>query len=360
MKPREMPAIAIGGRRIGVDLPPFVIAEIGINHGGDVAQALALVEAAARAGASAVKLQSIVARELVAPDCPAPAHVDAASLVDFFRQFELDEHAHHLVVDRARSLGLRVLSTPFSERAVDMLERVGVDAYKIASGDVTWEQLIARCAATGKPIVISTGMATLAEARGAVDVARAAGARDVALLHCVSAYPTPRGSENLLAIRTLAAESGVPVGLSDHADDTFALPLAVALGASIYERHLCLDDDPDAVDRAVSSTPGQLADAIAAARRAWLALGSGRKACLAAEAVNVTASRRSLCAARDLPAGTIVAAADLIALRPATGVPPSSLGAICGLQLKRSARRGEPITPAHFDTFAIPEQGRVA
>jgi sialic acid synthase SpsE len=362
MTPRDTPAMTIGGRRIATDLPPFVIAEIGINHGGDIGRALALVDAAARAGASAIKLQTIVAAELVAPGCPPPAHVDAASLVEFFRRFELDEAAHRAVVGHARTHGLRVLSTPFSERAVDMLERVGVDGYKIASGDLTWDSLIARCAATGRPLVLSTGMATLAEARMALEVARGAGARDLALLHCVSAYPVPRGSENLLAIRTLIDACGVPVGLSDHADDAFALPLAVALGASLYERHLVLDGDAagDAVDLAVSSTPADLERAIAAARRAWLALGSGRKACLAAEAVNVTASRRSLCAARDLPAGTIVAPADLVALRPATGLAPSALGAICGLQLQRSARRGEPILPAHFDTFAIPESGRVA
>ncbi len=251
----ETAAIFVAGRRVAADMPPFVIAEIGIHHGGDASQAVSLVDAAAAAGAHAIKLQTVVARE----------------------QCELDEAAHRTIAKRATSLGLCVMSTPFSLAAVDLLERAGIDAYKIASGDLTWDQLIARCAATGKPLVLSTVMASLAEARHALAVARFAGAREVALLHGVSACRVPRGSENLLAIRTLVEECRVPVGLSDHAEDTFALPMAVALGASLYERHLSLESDAGA-DRAVSSTPAELAAAVGAARRAWAALGSGRKA----------------------------------------------------------------------------------
>lgn len=358
--PRETPVINIAGRRVAEDVPPFVIAEIGINHGGSIDRALKLVDAAARAGAHAVKLQTIVATDLVAPSCPAPAHVDATSMVDFFGQFELTEAAHRAVVERARLHGLITMSTPFSERAVDMLQRVGIDAFKIASGDVTWDQLIARCAASGKPLVISTGMATLAEAKHAVEIARMAGATNVALLHCVSAYPVPQGSENLLAIQTLSAECGVPVGFSDHGADTFAYPLAVALGAALYERHIALDGDAEAIDAAVSSTAHQLEAAIADGRRAWGARGSGQKACLAAEAVNRTASRRSLCAARDLPAGTVLGPDDFVALRPATGYSPSILFALCGLRLARPVRYGTPIGAEHFEAFTLLEKDRVA
>lgn len=356
----ERSAISIAGRRIAEDIPPFVIAEIGLNHGGSIDRALALVDAAASAGAHAVKLQTIVADQLVAPSCPAPLHVDARSLVDFFRQFELDEEAHRAVAARASMHGLKVIATPFSESAVDMLERIGVDAYKIASGDVTWDQLIVRAAATGKPLIVSTGMATLAEVHHALAVARLAGADQVALLHCVSAYPVPRGSENLLAIRTLAADCRVPVGLSDHGEDTFALPIAVALGASIYERHLVLEDDDDSVDRAVSSTPSELAAAIRAGRRAWSALGSGRKACLAAEAPNVVASRRSLCARYALPAGHVITGDDFVALRPASGLPPSALFSVIGLPLARPLGPGEPLTTAHVDLHPVAETHRVA
>lgn len=339
----DTPVITIGGRRVAADVPLFAMAEIGVNHGGSPDRALALVDAAASAGAHAVKLQTIVARELVAPGCPAPAHVRAASLVDFFAGLELDEAAHHRVADRAREHGLKFVATPFSLGAVDLLERVGTDAYKIASGDLTWDQLIARAAATGKPLVISTGMATLAEVHHALAVARAAGARQVAVLHCVSAYPVPRGSENLLAIRSLARDCRVPVGLSDHGEDTFALPMAVALGACLYERHLVLDGDTDAVDRAVSSTPAGFAAAVDAARRAWAALGSGRKACLGAEAPNLVASRRSLFARRSLPAGATLTPDDLVALRPATGVSPVNLPMVSGRRLARPVAQGEPV-----------------
>ena len=359
--PRNTPAITIRGRRIASDVPPFVIAELGINHEGSLDRALALVDAAARAGAHAIKLQTIVAEELVAPSCPAPAHVEAESMVEFFRQFELDESAHREIAEHARRLDLRVMSTPFSEGAVDLLERVGVDAYKIASGDLVWDQLIARCAGTGKPLVMSTGMCTLAEAEHAVAVARLEGARDVALMHCVSAYPVPEGSENLLALQTLAETCEVPVGLSDHGPDTFAFPLAVALGAALYERHLILESDAEtSADAAVSSTPPVLAAALADARRAWISRGTGRKACLAAEAVNLVASRRSLCAARDLPAGAVLGPDDLVALRPGTGFPPSLFLAVCGRRLMRSVVRGTPIDRSAFEPLAYLENDRVA
>lgn len=332
--------LQIGCRTVRSGGPLFVIAEIGLNHGGSIDRAIALVDAAADAGADAVKLQTIVAADLVAPGCPAPDHVRAASLVEFFETFQLDEDAHAAIVSRARARGLQVMATPLSMTAVPMLERIGIDAYKIASGDLTWHQLISACAATRKPIVISTGLALMPEIAAAVAVARQAGARAIALLHCVSAYPVPRGQENLRAIRTLADVFDLPVGLSDHGDDTFAVPIALAQGAVLYERHLVLDDDVDAVDRAVSSTPGELATAIAAARRTHAALGHGRKASLDAEGANHAASRRSLCAARDLCAGHVLAESDLIALRPATGLAPKELPRLVGMRLTREIARG--------------------
>lgn len=342
MRP-EHDAMRFGGRAIAPGSPLFVIAEIGLNHGGSVDRALALVDAAADAGADAVKLQTIVADALVAPDCPAPAHVDAASLVEFFATFELDEAAHRRIAERARARGLVLLATPFSEPAVDMLLRIGVDGFKIASGDLTWHQLIARVAATGKPIIMSTGLAAMDEIVSAVAVVRRAGGRSLALLHCVSAYPVPTGAENLKAVDVLGRTFGVPVGLSDHSSDMFAVPMAVALGASFYERHLVLDDDDAAIDRAVSSTPLELAAAIAAARRAHRALGDGRKTGQGADRLNRVASRRSLCAARALPAGHVLTAADLVALRPETGLAPSELPRIVGATLTRAVDRGHAL-----------------
>jgi N,N'-diacetyllegionaminate synthase len=332
----------IGGRPIGPDVPVFAIAEIGLNHGGDLERALRMVDAAAQSGASAIKLQTLFADRLVAGSCPAPAHVDASSLREFFAAFELDAEAHRAVVSRARQHRLAVLSTPFAEDVVPMLAALDIDAFKIASGDLTYDGLIAAVARTGKPVVISTGMATLEEAARAVRVARCAGAAQVAVLHCVSAYPTPAGSENLSAIDTLAGALGVPVGLSDHSTGgVISAVAAVALGACIYERHFMLDDGVDAIDAAVSSTPADFQAIVTAMEAARVALGDGRKRCLAAEAPNVVPSRRGLYTRRPMRAGERITEADVIALRPATAVSPGELSRLVGSVLDRDLAAGE-------------------
>jgi sialic acid synthase SpsE len=338
-------SLEIGGRRIGRGEPLFVIAEIGLNHGGTLDRALALVDAAACAGASAVKLQILRADDLVAAECPPPAHVPVQSLRAFFAQFELDDAAHRAIVARARARGLAVMATPFSLGAVDLLERIGIDAYKIASGDVTYHGLIDACARTAKPLVISTGMSSVAEIDLAIWCAHRAGARDVALLHCVSAYPVPPGSQNLRAIVTLAESFSVPTGLSDHAASTpgtLAVAVAVALGASLYERHLVLDDDEDAIDRAVSSTPSELAAIVRLAAGTTAALGHGRKECLPAEAMNQRPSRRALRAARSLRAGHVLTVEDLVVLRPASGLAPGYERDLVGVRLTRDVEAGAP------------------
>jgi sialic acid synthase SpsE len=334
--------MTIGGRPVGAGAPLFVIAEIGLNHGGSTTAALALVRGAASAGASAVKLQSIAADRLVAPSCPAPAHVECASLREFFRGFELDEAAHAAIAAEARRLKLAFMSTPFDEASVAMLERTGCDAYKIASGDLTHRRLIQTAAATGKPLVLSTGMSELGDVTRAVGWARAAGARDVAVLHCVSAYPAPAGQQNLRAIATLAASLGVPVGLSDHGTDPVAVPVAVALGASIYEKHLVADGDTEAIDRAVSATPRQLAVLIRSAARAARALGHGRKTCLPREMANREASRRGLYAARDLTPGELIRPGDVVALRPARALDASCIAELVGKHATRIIPAGTP------------------
>jgi len=336
----EHPELEIGGHSIAAFAPLFVIAEIGLNHGGSVDRALALIDAAAEAGATAVKFQTLEAGALVAPGAPAPAHVQAGSMSEFFAQFELDEAAHRLMIERARRHGLAVMATPFSAASADMLARLGIDAFKIASGDITWKALITRCARTRKPLVISTGMSGLNEAAQALDWARAAGASGVALLHCVSAYPVPQGHENLRAIGSLSQAFGVPVGLSDHAADGFSLPLAVALGAAIYERHLVLAADDGSIDAAVSSTPAQLAELIRAATRARAALGSGQKVCLPAERANKLGSRRALYCTRRLAAGHRVEKDDLIALRPGIGLSADRQDDLVGLVLQRDMEPG--------------------
>jgi len=330
----------IGGRPVGFDRPVFVIAEIGLNHSGSVERALAMVDAAAWAGASAIKLQTLKADDLVSAACPAPAHVRAASLRDFFAAFELDADAHRAVVRRARDRGLAVMATPFSLELVDMLHSIGIDAFKIASGDLTFDGLIGAAVSTGRPMVISTGMASLLEVGRAFDLARTAGATEIAALHCVSAYPTPIDSQNLRAIATLERFLRVPVGLSDHAVGTNAAIAAVALGASLYERHLVLEDDPDAIDRAVSSTPSELKALIETMEQTRRALGDGRKVCQPAEKPNVVPSRRGLYAARPLRAGTRLRATDIMVLRPATTLTPAACTTLVGSVLTRDIAAG--------------------
>jgi sialic acid synthase SpsE len=339
----------IGGRRIGPDAPVFVIAEIGLNHGGSVERALELVDAAADAGASAVKLQTLYADRLVAAACPAPAHVRASSLREFFATFELDLDAHREVAARARRHGLAVMTTPFAEDVVPALVEIGFDAYKIASGDITYLGLIGKVAATGRPVVISTGMSDLADIGAALGAARAAGGDDLAVLHCVSAYPVPAGSDNLRAIATLADAFHECVGLSDHGGGLVSAVAAVTLGASIYERHLILDGDTTAIDAPVSSTPTELAAIVRVMEQTRCALGSGIKVCQSAEAVNVTASRRGLYATRAIRAGERVCREDVIALRPATRVAPSRIGALVGARLRRDVTAGAPFDTSDLD-----------
>jgi sialic acid synthase SpsE len=227
------------------------------------------------------------------------------------------------------------MSTPFDLDAVDMLTRVGVDAFKIASGDLTFVSLIRRAAATGKPLVISSGMSSLDEVIAAVGWARQAGATEIAVLHCVSSYPTLSDDENLSAIRTLSETLGVPVGLSDHGTTPEASAIAVALGGCLYERHLVGGPGSDAIDRAVSSTPEELADALARAERTRRALGTGRKVCQPAEAANRHGSRRGIYAARAIRRGQIIREDDLAALRPADGIPAEAVDAVVGFVAAR-------------------------
>jgi N,N'-diacetyllegionaminate synthase len=340
----------IGRRRIGPGAPLFVIADIGLNHGGSLDRALALVGAAAEAGASAIKVQTMLG-DLVADDCAAPPHVHADSLRAFFAQCELDEPAHHAIALRARALGLAVVATPYSFRAVDLLERINVDAYRIASGDLTYHGLIDYCSRTRKPVVLSTGMATAAEVRESVWSASRAGGRRTALLHSVSAYPVPRGSENLRAIATLAGAFGLPVGLSDHGTAASAVPIAVTLGASLYERHVMLDGDEYAISRGVSSTPAEIAATVQLAAETSAALGHGRKECLAIELDNLAPARRSLRAARCLHAGHVVLPEDIAVLRPGTGLPPEREPDLIGVRLTRRIDEGAPFLTCDLPTL---------
>jgi sialic acid synthase SpsE len=272
--------------------------------------------------------------------------VQVASLREFFARFELNGDAHRAIVRRARERGLAVMATPFALDLVPMLRSLEIDAFKIASGDLTFDGLIEACAATGRPLVISTGMSALQEVGRAFEVARGAGATGLAALHCVSAYPTPVASQNLRAIGTLERYLRVPVGLSDHGRHATSAIAAVALGATLYERHLVLESDEEAIDKDVSSTPAQLKSLIEAMEHTRLALGDGRKVCQPAERPNVGPSRRGLYATRRLTAGDVIEATDVAALRPATSLPPSALPALVGTVLSRDVEAGAPFQTA--------------
>jgi sialic acid synthase SpsE len=345
--------ITINGRSIAPGRPLYVVAEIGLNHDGSVDRALALVDAAVRAGAHAIKLQSLRGETLVAEEPAQLAHVRTTSLREFFAKYELDEEAHRRIAERARACGLAFISSAFDEAAIDMLERLGCDAYKIASGDLTHPRLIARAAATGKPVILSTGLSELDEVTDAVECARDAGASDLAILHCVSAYPVPEDQQNLGAIRTLASVFGVPVGLSDHSRHASAVTVAVALGACIYERHVKRDMNDAVIDADVSSTPEELAAVVRAARWTLDVMGDGRRAPQAAERPNLCGSRRALYARRPVAEGQTITEDDVIALRPARGLDARCWRDLVGVRALRAIGSGEAFVDAD-----LPEDSR--
>jgi N-acetylneuraminate synthase/N,N'-diacetyllegionaminate synthase len=318
-----------------------VIAEIGLNHDGDPDLAHRLVDACADAGAWAVKLQVFDADELLVHDAPAPAHVRAASLRDLFARFELPSTAYAALVQHARARGLVVIATAFDEGSVDMLEDLGVDAFKVASGDLTHVLLIERVARLGRPVILSTGMSTQSDVWNAVDWAVGAGARSLALLHCVSAYPTPDHQQNLRAVATLAREYKRPTGLSDHGTGGDAALLAFAQGASLYERHVYLPGT-GAIDAPVSSTPTELADIVVRLARAHAAMGEGLRLPVEAEQANIGPSRRGLYARRPLEPGDRIAVTDLAALRPAAGLGAEYARALIGCLASRPIPAGAP------------------
>jgi sialic acid synthase SpsE len=347
----------IAGRSISNGAPMFVIAELGLNHNGDTDLAMRLVEAAAEAGASAIKLQAFRADRLIAVDAPGPAHVEGGSLRELFRTFELSTTDYRRIVAHARRVGIGVLVTAFDVETVQAFDAMGVDAFKIASGDLTHMALIEAAARTRRPVVISTGMSEQADVDDALDWAVGAGARALAVLHCVSAYPTPDDQQNLRAIATLAHRCRVPVGLSDHGMGRDAAVMAFTLGATLYERHLHLPGT-GAIDAAVSSTPEQLRDIVQAVERCRTALGHGRREPMPAEVANVHPSRRGLYAARALRAGDVVTEADVVALRPAAGLGARFHRSLVGCRVRRPIAAGESFAfeDLSTDVLAVGEE----
>ena len=326
----------------------FVIAEAGVNHNGDPALAAELVAAAKQAGADAVKFQSFDPDALVSAGAETAAYQKKATGSDdqqaMLRGLVLDAAAHEALFAQCEGLGIEFISTPFDAGSAEMLVRLGVRRLKVGSGDVTNIPLLRHLAGFGLPVILSTGMADMAEIDRAI--AALSPLRDrISLLHCVSAYPTPMAEANLLAIRTLEACYALPIGYSDHTLGIHAAPAAVALGARIIEKHLTLDRNLPGPDHAASLEPDGFAAMVAAIREVSSALGDGVKAARGSELDTRRVARRGLKAARDLAAGTVLRLEDIAVLRPETGFAPHLIDELPGRTLRHPLERGAPILP---------------
>ena len=338
----------IAGRTVGPGAPVFVIAEAGVNHNGDLVLARKLIAAAAAAGADAVKFQTFRAEQVAAASAPLAAYqkanVTAAdSQLELLRRLELPPAAHDELQAVAHDHNLVFLSTPFDEGSVDLLDSLHVPAFKVPSGEVTNWPLLQHVAGKGKPVILSTGMSDLEEVAAAVDVLRRSGCTELVVLHCVSNYPANPSDVNLRAMAAIRKRCGVPVGYSDHTPGIEVALAAVALGACIIEKHFTLDRGLPGPDHRASLEPGELRALVAGIRTVECALGTEEKRPAASELPTREVVRRSLVAARPLPAGVLLETSMFRALRPAGGIPPSDLDRVIGRHLTRALLEGEPL-----------------
>jgi N-acetylneuraminate synthase/N,N'-diacetyllegionaminate synthase len=345
--------IRIGSREVGGGLAPFVIAEAGVNHNGSEELAAALVDAAADAGADAVKFQTFRADAVVLASAPQAAYqrerAAAETQREMLRGLELPPEAWPALAERAAARGIVFLSTPFDLASVGLLAKIGVPAFKVGSGDLDNLVLLRAIAAENRPILLSTGMASLDEVAAAVDDLRAHGDPPLVLLQCTSAYPAAAEDANLGAMATLRERFGVPVGYSDHTLGIAVAIAAAALGAAVIEKHLTLDRSLPGPDHDASLEPAEMAALVRGVRAAHGAIGDGEKAPRAAEADVRAVARRSLVIVRDLVAGETVAATDLDAMRPAGGISPLRLDDVIGRRAARDLAAGHPLGPADLD-----------
>jgi N,N'-diacetyllegionaminate synthase len=327
--------VEIAGHKVGSNQPCFIIAEAGVNHNGDLERALALIEAAALAGADAVKFQSFVAEQLVTRKAPKAAYQkqttdDAESQFEMLRRLELSPAAHRKLMEHCQCKGILFLSTPFDEESADLLEKLEVAAFKVSSGELTNLPFLSRLARKHRPMIVSTGMADLAEVELAVRAIESEGNHDFVLLHCVSSYPASPADANLRAMATMATAFGVPVGYSDHTTGIAVAIAAVALGACVIEKHFTLDRTLPGPDHQASLEADELRLMVEGIRAAEAALGHGRKEPASTEANTTSVARKSLVAARDIPEGTILTAEMIAIKRPGTGLAPSMLPDLIG------------------------------
>jgi pseudaminic acid synthase len=338
--------ITLGNRKIGVGESPFIIAEMSGNHNQSLERALEIVDAAANTGAHALKIQTYTPDTMTIDLDEREFHIsDPASLWAGTSLYKLYGQAytpwewHEAIFERARERGIIVFSTPFDDSAVDFLERLGAPCYKIASFENTDLPLIRRVAATGKPMIISTGMASIAELDETVRAAREAGCKDLILLKCTSTYPASAGNTNILTIPHMRELFGCEVGLSDHTLGVGVSVASVALGACVIEKHFTLSRADGGVDSAFSMEPAEMTQLVVEAERAWQALGQVSYGATKAEKKSIV-YRRSLYVVQDVKAGDVLTKANVRAIRPGLGLPTKYLDIVLGKRVTRDLKRG--------------------
>ncbi len=341
--------IEIGGQTVGDKNRCFVIAEAGSNHNKDMTTAKRLIDAAVTAKVDAVKFQSFTAGKIAADTLHPVAQLGdrfgayGKTLHSFYKNSELPKGWIRDLFDYAREKGICAMSTPFDEQAVDDLVELGMQAIKIASFELVHLPLLRHAAQTGLPLILSTGMATLGEIEEALDAVAAAGGTNVALLHCNIEYPPAMCDIELRAMDTMRSAFHVPVGFSDHTSGIHIPVAAVAMGACIIEKHFTLAKDDRGPDHGFALEPDELSEMVASIRDVEQARGVGRKGRVAAEETHAVRGRRSVFAARDIPAHTIIELDMLAVLRPGVGLHPRHLGTLVGKKTTRMVRAHEPM-----------------
>lgn len=338
--------VSIGQWKIGPNQPCFVIAEAGVNHNGSREMALRLVDAAVQAKADAVKFQTFISEKVISAAAPKAAYQrettgSGESQLEMVKKLEFPPHVFGEIQQYCKEAGILFLSTPFEETSADVLEALDVPGFKIPSGEITNFPFLEHVARKHRPMIVSTGMADLEEVRAAVEVIRKHGNGELILLHCVSSYPASPSSVNLRAMHTLAEKFCVPVGFSDHTLGTEVTLAAVALGATVIEKHLTLDKKLPGPDHRASLEPAEFAALVRGIRIVESSLGDGRKRPSPEEFDTAAVARKSLVSARSLARGSIVTQDAIAICRPGTGLPPAARAQVIGRQVSRDVSAGE-------------------
>ncbi|MFV0437379.1 MAG: pseudaminic acid synthase [Desulfopila sp.] len=341
------PVITIAGQKIGNDFHPYIIAELSANHNGKYETALRIIKEAKNAGADAIKLQTYTPDTITLNSCTEEFQIhgglwDGRSLYDLYEEAHMPWEWHKPLFDYARKIGITILSSPFDNTAVDLLEDLDAPAYKIASFEAVDLPLIRYVAGTGKPIIISTGMADAEEIQEAIEAAYGGGCKELAILHCVSGYPAPAKDYNLHTIPDMMQRFGLVTGLSDHTLDNTTAITAIALGASIIEKHFTLDRRGGGLDDSFSLEPQELANLCRDSKTAWDALGRVDYGKKSSEQGNVT-FRRSLYFVKDMKAGEVITPESVRSVRPGYGLAPKHLDNILGKRICGNIKSCTPV-----------------